>query len=68
MSSTAVNVQVEVGARFRAVRKQTLALCSRLTAEDMMVQSIPEASPTKWHLAHTAWFFESFIQIGRAHV
>ena len=61
MSSTAVNVQVEVGARFRAVRKQTLALCSRLTAEDMMVQSIPEASPTKWHLAHTAWFFESFI-------
>ena len=61
MSSTAVNVQVEVGARFRAVRKQTLALCSRLTAEDMMVQSIPEASPAKWHLAHTAWFFESFI-------
>jgi len=61
MSSTAVNVQVEVGARFRAVRKQTLALCSRLTAEDMMVQSIPGASPAKWHLAHTAWFFESFI-------
>ena len=61
MSSTAVNVQVEVGARFRAVRKQTLALCSRLTAEDMMVQSIPESSPAKWHLAHTAWFFESFI-------
>ena len=61
MSSTAVNLQVEVAARFRAVRKQTLALCSRLTAEDMMVQSIPEASPTKWHLAHTAWFFESFI-------
>ena len=61
MSSTAVNLQVEVAARFRAVRKQTLALCSRLTAEDMMVQSIPEASPAKWHLAHTAWFFESFI-------
>ncbi len=61
MNSTAVNLQVEVAARFRAVRKQTLALCSRLTAEDMMVQSIPEASPAKWHLAHTAWFFESFI-------
>ena len=61
MNSTAVNLQVEVAARFRAVRKQTIALCSRLTAEDMMVQSIPEASPAKWHLAHTAWFFESFI-------
>jgi ergothioneine biosynthesis protein EgtB len=61
MSCTAVNLQDEVAARFRAVRKQTLALCSRLTAEDMMVQSIPEASPAKWHLAHTAWFFESFI-------
>ncbi len=61
MNSTAVNLQVEVAARFRAVRKQTIALCSGLTAEDMMVQSIPEASPAKWHLAHTAWFFESFI-------
>ena len=61
MSSTAVDLQVEIAARFRAVRERTLALCSRLTAEDMMVQSTPEASPAKWHLAHTAWFFESFI-------
>jgi ergothioneine biosynthesis protein EgtB len=38
-----------------------LAMCESLTAEDMMVQSCPEASPAKWHLAHTAWFFESFI-------
>jgi ergothioneine biosynthesis protein EgtB len=36
-------------------------LCEPLTPEDMMVQSLPEASPAKWHLAHTAWFFESFI-------
>ena len=56
-----MNLQVEVAARFRTVRKQTLSLCGGLTAEDMMVQSIPEASPAKWHLAHTAWFFESFI-------
>jgi ergothioneine biosynthesis protein EgtB len=53
--------QTEIGARFRAVRQRTMALCAPLTAEDMMVQSTPEASPVKWHLAHTAWFFESFI-------
>jgi ergothioneine biosynthesis protein EgtB len=47
--------------RYRRVRQRTLALCEPLTAEDMMVQSCPEASPSKWHLAHTAWFFESFV-------
>jgi len=61
MSSITVNLQAEIAARFRDVRERTLALCSGLTAEDMMVQSTPEASPAKWHLAHTAWFFESFI-------
>ncbi len=61
MSGTVVSMQVEIAARFRDARERTLALCSGLTAEDMMVQSIPEASPAKWHLAHTAWFFESFI-------
>src|SRR5579862_6975738 len=61
MGSTAANVQSEIGARFREVRERTVALCNGLTAEDMMVQSTPEASPAKWHLAHTAWFFESFI-------
>ena len=38
-----------------------MELVSPLTAEDMMVQSSPETSPAKWHLAHTAWFFESFV-------
>jgi ergothioneine biosynthesis protein EgtB len=47
--------------RFREVRRRTMDLCAPLTPEDMMVQSCPEASPAKWHLAHTAWFFESFI-------
>ena len=47
--------------RFGAARRQTLALCEGLTPEDMMVQSSAEASPAKWHLAHTTWFFESFI-------
>jgi ergothioneine biosynthesis protein EgtB len=51
----------DLAARFKAARRQTLALCQPLTAEDMMVQSCPEASPVKWHIAHTAWFFESFI-------
>jgi ergothioneine biosynthesis protein EgtB len=51
----------EISCRFSAVRRRTLALCDPLTAEDMMVQSCPEASPAKWHLAHTTWFFESFI-------
>jgi len=47
--------------RFNDVRRSTIALCEPLSAEDMMVQSCPEASPAKWHLAHTAWFFESFV-------
>ena len=55
------SLQVEFANRFSAVRRNTLALCEPLTAEDMMVQSCPEASPAKWHLAHTTWFFESFV-------
>ena len=47
--------------RLCSVRRQSLALCEPLTPEDMMVQSCPEASPAKWHLAHTSWFFETFL-------
>jgi ergothioneine biosynthesis protein EgtB len=43
------------------VRSRSLALCAPLTPEDMMVQSCAEASPAKWHLAHTTWFFETFV-------
>ena len=48
-------------ARYKAVRHATKHLCSPLSPEDMMVQSCPEASPVKWHLAHTSWFFETFV-------
>jgi ergothioneine biosynthesis protein EgtB len=48
-------------ARYRAVRAATLAFTAPLSPEDMMVQSCPEASPIKWHLAHTSWFFETFV-------
>jgi ergothioneine biosynthesis protein EgtB len=53
-----------VAQRYRQVRQQSLELCVGLTAEDMMVQSMPDASPAKWHLAHTTWFFEQFV-LGR---
>jgi ergothioneine biosynthesis protein EgtB len=46
---------------YRDVRNQTEALCEGLAAEDYVVQSMPDVSPTKWHLAHTSWFFETFI-------
>jgi len=50
-----------IARQFCSVRQQSLELCRPLTAEDMMVQSCPEASPAKWHLAHTTWFYETFI-------
>jgi ergothioneine biosynthesis protein EgtB len=46
---------------FSQVRQQSEKLCRPLSAEDMMVQSSSEASPAKWHLAHTTWFFETFL-------
>ena len=47
--------------RFRRVRKSTVALIDGLQPEDTVVQTMPDVSPTKWHLAHTTWFFEEFV-------
>ncbi|MGH9585837.1 MAG: ergothioneine biosynthesis protein EgtB [Acidobacteriaceae bacterium] len=47
--------------RYGSVRRKTEGLCEPLTPEDMMVQSCADASPVKWHLAHTTWFFETFL-------
>lgn len=47
--------------RYRDVRQRTSTLCEPLSPEDCAIQSMPDASPTRWHLAHTTWFFETFV-------
>ncbi len=51
--------------RYRTIRQTSAALAAPLSAEDCALQSMPDASPVKWHLAHTTWFFETFLLEGR---
>jgi ergothioneine biosynthesis protein EgtB len=50
-----------LAARFRDIRAATVALCEPLSAEDQVIQAMADVSPPKWHLAHTTWFFETFV-------
>ncbi len=47
--------------RFAEIRQTTMRITGSLSPEDQMLQSMPDASPAKWHLAHTTWFFETFV-------
>ena len=61
LATAAEDATAGLSAHYRAVRGASLALAVPLSPEDMMVQSCAEASPVKWHLAHTSWFFETFV-------
>jgi ergothioneine biosynthesis protein EgtB len=50
--------------RYREIRRATESLCEPLSPEDCTVQSMPDASPAKWHLGHTSWFFDTFLLEG----
>ena len=56
-----LDVVADLAERYHAVRQQTESLCAPLSAEDHVIQSMPDASPARWHLAHTTWFFETFV-------
>ena len=47
--------------RYRGIRAFSERLCETLCTEDYVAQSMPDASPMRWHLAHTTWFYETFI-------
>jgi ergothioneine biosynthesis protein EgtB len=61
LQATAPPDRASLAARYAAVRAASEALCAPLAIEDYVVQSMPDTSPAKWHLAHPTWFFEHFV-------
>src|SRR5690625_7300042 len=61
MLTSEVSVLESLAKGYAGVRQMTEELTEGLAPADMVVQSMTEVSPTKWHLAHTSWFFEQFI-------
>lgn len=54
---------IDLKPSFQRIRRQSQTLCEALIAEDYVVQTMPDVSPPKWHLAHVSWFFETFLLI-----
>ncbi|MFV8782677.1 ergothioneine biosynthesis protein EgtB [Microbulbifer sp. SA54] len=61
MQELSIDARIDLLNQYQQVRNESCSLADPLGAEDMQLQSMPDASPTKWHLAHTSWFFETFL-------
>jgi ergothioneine biosynthesis protein EgtB len=61
IATTPLTSALPLADRYQSVRRQTEALCAPLEIEDYVVSTMSDVSPTKWHLAHTSWFFETFV-------
>ncbi|MEY3287828.1 MAG: hypothetical protein RLZZ419_70, partial [Pseudomonadota bacterium] len=60
-SLTASSSLIALSESFSQVRRQSALLCAPLLIEDYVIQTMPDVSPPKWHLAHVSWFYETFI-------